>query len=141
MGGGVGLGVGFHLGMKSGILMGSTVEYEWFHRLSKVVLSEGDCEDVKQALESYLAMIEKQKDSPDSFISGAIAYADIVVAHARLARVEQKLGNAGSARWHIELAIEACDKAGWKECSEEKIFSISKSLENNLSIPCIQEEK
>ena len=57
-GGAIGLGVGFRFGMKSGILLGSTVEYDWFQGLAKVVLSESDCEGVRQALESYLAMRE-----------------------------------------------------------------------------------
>ena len=121
--------------------MGSTIEYDWFQGLSKVVLSYSDCEGVRQALENYLAMLEKHKDDPDSFPSGEIAYADIVVTHARLARVAQKLGDAESARRHIELAIEACGKTRWKQCSEEEIISVSKRLEKNLSIPCIQEEK
>jgi len=140
-GGSIGLGIGINIGMKQKNMLSAVMEYEAFDEPFRLVLSEGECPAVKEALTKHITLVNKYKDIPETFFSGTIGYSDITISHARLARLEKKLGNTELSRSHIERAIEACRKAQWKGCSEEEILAISRVLEEKSPIPCIANDE
>ena len=62
------------------------MEYALAHQQLQVAFSEVNCHGVRDALKVYLAAVEKHNDNPDFFFSGRVAYVDITLTHARLAR-------------------------------------------------------
>jgi hypothetical protein len=126
IGGSIGFAVGIRMGFKSGGFTASTMEYALSHHQLQVAFSEAD-----------FAVVEKHKDNPRSAFSGTVAYADITLAHARLARVARKLGEHDVAQQHLQAAVEACRKSRWKDCSEDHILSVSQRLEHKLPIQCL----
>jgi hypothetical protein len=140
IGGSIGFAVGIRMGFKSGGFTASTVEYALSYHQLQLAFSEPDCHGVRSALKAYLAVIEKHKDNPRSAFSGTVAYADITLAHARLARVARKLGEHDIAQQHLQAAVEACRKSRWKDCSEMHILAVSKRLEQEKPIKCLATE-
>jgi len=141
VGGSIGLGIGFNHGIKSKNMLSAAMEYKAFDEPMKIVLSEGDCQAVKEALTKHITLVNKYKDIPETFLSGTIGYSDITVSYVRLARLEKKLGNTVLAQSHFEKAVEACRKARWKDCSEENIISVSRMFEKKSPIPCIANDE
>jgi len=137
IGGSIGFAVGIRMGFKAGGFTASTMEYVLSHQQLQVAFSEADCQGLRDALKAYLAVVEKHKDNRQSAFSGTVAYADMTLTHARLARVARKLGEHDIALQHLQAAAEACRKAGWKDCSEANILSVSERLEQNLPIRCL----
>jgi len=136
-GGGIGLGIGINIGMKQSNMLSAVLEYESFNEPFRALLSEGDCPAVREALIKHILLVNKYKDLPETPLSGKIGYSDISISYARLARLEKKNGNTDLARSHMEKAVEACQKAEWKDCSEEQILSVSRKFEEKAPIPCI----
>ena len=141
IGGGIGSAIGFHFGMKSGNMLSSALDYELLREPLQMVLSQGNCQAVKEALEKHISLVSKYKDIPESTLFGSIGYADLTLSHARLARLEQKSGNVERAREHIKLAEEACNQSHWKDCSEENILSVSMRFEEKSPIPCLKNDE
>lgn len=141
VGGSIGFGIGFNLGMKSKNMLSAAIEYKALDEPMKIVLSEGDCQAVREALTKHITLVNKYKDIPDTFLSGTLGYSDITISYVRLARLEKKLGNTDLAQSHFEKAVEACRKARWKDCSEENILSVSRMFEKKSPIPCISNDE
>ena len=137
IGGSIGFAVGIHMGFKTGGFTASSMEYALSHRQLQVAFSEADCQGVRAALKSHFAVVEKHKDNSQSDFSGTVAYADITLAQARLARVVRKLGEHDIALQHLQAAVEACRKSRWKDCSENYILSVSRRSEQKLPIRCL----
>ena len=137
IGGSIGFAIGIHMGFKTGDFTSSTMEYALSHHQLQVAFSEADCQGVRNALKAYLAVVEKHKGNTQSAFSGTVAYADITLAHARLARVARKLGEHDIAQQHIQAAAETCRKSRWKDCSENHILSVSRRFEQELPIRCL----
>lgn len=100
-------------------------------------MANADCEGAKKALLEHLALLEKYKGVKDSLISGTVYCVDKMLDHTRLSRIEKQLGNEAAAKHHMKIAIEACTQCGWKGCSEEKLISFSKRLEEKNPIACL----
>ena len=137
VGGSIGFAVGVRMGFKTGGFTSSTMEYSLSYQQLQIAFSEADCHGVRDALKAHLAVVEKHKDNPDFVFSGTVAYADITLAHARLARVARKLGDEELARQHIQAAVEACRKSGWEDCTKDHILSVSKRTEEKTPIRCL----
>jgi len=58
-----------------------------------------------------------------------------------LARIEEYLGNSTEAQKHMAIAREACAHRKWKECSEDKLVSFAKRLEEKNPIGCLSSKK
>lgn len=140
-GGSIGVGIGTNIGMKQSNMLSAAIEYNAFDEPFRLVLSEGDCPAVREALTKHISLVNKYKDMPETFFSGEIGYSDITISYARLARLENKVGNSELAKSHREKAVEACQKAQWKDCSEENILSVSRMFEQKSSIPCIANDE
>jgi len=140
IGGAIGFAVGSRFGFKAGGFTTSTMEYSLSHHQLEVAFSEADCQGVRDALTSYLAIVEKHKDNPNSAFSGTVAYADITLAQARLARIARKLGDKDLAQKHLQAATKSCGRARWKDCSEMHILAVSKRLEQEKPIKCLATE-
>ena len=137
IGGSIGFAVGIRMGFETGGFTASTAEYALSHHQLQVAYAEADCQGVRGALKAHLAVVEKHKDNPQSAFSGTVAYADITLAHARLARVARKLGEHDAALQHLQAAVEACRNLRWKDCSEDHVLSVSQRLEQKLPIQCL----
>ncbi len=140
VGGGIGLTVGFHFGMKSGNMLSNALDYELLSEPIKIVLSQGNCKAVREALEKHISLVNKHKDLPGSFISGALGFTDLTISYTRLARLERKSGNISIAREYLKKAKDACNKSGLEDCSEENILTISKLFEEKAPIPCLKND-
>ena len=86
------------------------------------------------------AIVEKHKDNSNSAFSGTVAYADITLTHARLARIARKLGDNDLAQKHIQAATVSCRRTRWEDCSEMHILAVSKRLEQENPIKCLATE-
>ncbi len=133
--------IGWFLGLKEGFQTGgmtkSMAEFMLFNESLKSQMENADCDGLKKSLNEYLRLLEKYKKIEGSFLSDTVYYGDLIVTHARLARIERKTGNERAAQDHIKIALEACSKSGWEECSEEKILLFSKKLEEKNPILCL----
>ena len=136
--GGIGLMTGFHFGIRSGNMLSSTLEYQFFREPILVVLSQGNCQAVKEALKKHISLVNKYKDIPESFFFGSVGSADLILSHTRLARLEQKDGNISIAQEHLKKAKDACNKLEWEDCSEDNMIMISKLFEEKSPIPCLK---
>ncbi len=138
-------GVSYFWGYKDGIFasrfaaMGIDVaQFSLTYQHMVAEMANADCEGVKKALNEYLDLLEKYKKVEATFIVSPRSYlADKALTHARLARVERHLGNSKEASNHLKLAIEACTQLKWKDCSGEKLISITKSTEQQNPIACL----
>jgi hypothetical protein len=140
IGGAIGFAAGSRFGFKAGGFTTSSMEYSLSHHQLEVAFSEADCQGVRDALTTYLAIVEKHKDNPNSAFSGTVAYADITLAQNRLARIARKLGDNDLSQKHLQAAIESCGRARWENCSELHILAVSKRLEQENPIKCLATE-
>ncbi len=138
VGGGIGSIVGFHYGMRSGSMLSSALDIELFSGPIQTVLSQGNCQAVREALEKHISLVNKYKDLPGTFFSGAVGYADLTLSYTRLARLERKSGSIAIAQDYLKKAKAACNKAEWKDCSEENILTVSRLFEKKSPIPCLK---
>jgi hypothetical protein len=105
-------------------------------------MANANCLALKETLNEYLALLEKYKDFERGFILSRTAYyGDKMLTHARLARIERKLGNERETENHMKLAAEACKQRGWEDCSEEKIVSFTRKIEEKNPIGCLSNPK
>jgi len=128
-------------GLRAGGLASSMVEFMSLNPHMGDQLANANCEGVKQALNDYLNLLDKYKDMPGSFMSGTVYYGDKMLTHVRLERIEKHMGHHAEAQKHMALAKEACDHRKWDNCSEEKLFSFAKRLEEKNPIACLKDEK
>jgi len=69
-------------------------------------MANADCVALKQTLNEYLTLLEKYKDFELGLILSRTAYyGDKMLTHARLARIERKLGNEGESGNQMKLAV------------------------------------
>jgi len=132
---------GVRQGTRVGGMAASVAEVWLFHEHMADQLANADCEGAKKVLREHLALIEKYKDVEGSLFFGTMYYADKMLDHTRLSLIEKKLKNDTAAKNHMKIAIEACTQRGWKDCSEEKLISFSKRLEEKNPIACLESDK
>jgi hypothetical protein len=104
-------------------------------------MTNANCEGAKQAINDYLKVIEKYKDNEDGLITKTAYYGDLMLGNIRLARIEERMGNHAQAQKHMTTAKEACGHRNWEDCSEEKLVSFTKRLEEKNPIACLGDEK
>jgi hypothetical protein len=128
----------FQRGLRAGHLTAELAEFTLFHEHMGDQMANADCLALKETLNEYLALMEKYKGFERGLIlSRTTYYADKMFTHARLARIERKLGNKTEARNQMKLAVEACKQRGWRDCSEERIISFTKKIEAKNPIGCL----
>lgn len=132
---------GFRQGIRAGVFTSSMSELMLLNNHMEDQMANANCEGVKLAINDYMNILEKYKDVKDSFISETAYYADKMLGHVRLARIEEHMGNYAEAQKHMAIAKEACSHHGWKDCSEEKLVLFSKRLEEKHPIACLRHEK
>jgi len=133
---------GFQEGIRAGHLTAELAEFTLAHQHIADQMSEADCLALKETLKEYLVLLAKYKDFDRGLVLSRIAYyGDKMLTHARLARIEKKLGNEKEAGSQMKLAVEACKHRGWRDCSEEKIVSFTRKIEEKNPIGCLSDRK
>ena len=133
---------GFHQGIRAGHLTAEVAEFTVVHEHLADQMANADCLALKEALKEYLALMEKYKDLERGLVlSRNTYYADKMLTHARLARIEHKLGNETEAGNEMKLAMEACKQQGWQDCSDGKIVSFTRKIEEKNPIDCLSNSK
>jgi hypothetical protein len=138
----VGYFLGFRQGIRAGHLTAELAEFTLMHQHIDDQMANANCLALKETLNEYLALLEKYKDFERGLILSRTAYyGDKMLTHARLARIERKLGNEREAENQMKLAVEACKQRGWQDCSEEKIVSFTRKIEEKNPIGCLSSSK
>ena len=133
---------GFREGIRAGHLTAELAEFTLVHQHIADQIAEADCLALKETLNEYLALLEKYKDFERGLVLSRTAYyGDKMLTHARLARIERKLDNEREAGIQMKLAVEACKQRGWQDCSEEKIVSFARKIEEKNPIGCLSDSK
>jgi F0F1-type ATP synthase membrane subunit c/vacuolar-type H+-ATPase subunit K len=132
---------GFRQGIRAGGVTSSMAELMLANQHMADQMANANCEGVKEAINDYLKVVEKYKDVKEGLITETTYYGDLMLGHIRLARMEEYLGNGAEAQKHMAIAKEACARRRWKECSEDKLFSFAKRLEETNPIGCLSSKK
>jgi len=132
---------GFRACIHAGGLTSNMAEFTLLNQHMTDQLANANCEGVKQALNDYLNHLDKYKGVEGSFISDTVYYADKMLTHVRLARIEKHMGHHAEAQKHMTIAKEACAQRKWEDCSEEKMVSFAKRWEEKNPIGCLSSEK
>jgi len=134
--------LGLRQGLRAGHLTAELAEFTLMHQHIDDQMANANCPALKETLNEYLALLEKYKDFEHGLILSRTAYyGDKILTHARLARIERKLGNEREAENHMKLAVEACKDHGWRDCSEDKIVSFTRKIEEENPIGCLSNSK
>ncbi len=132
----------YYLGLKKGIkVAGYTREmanyFSSFNHLD-ILLKNGSCEAVRDALLEYDEKSELLKKTKDPWYNEHSYKIDKIFGHARLYLVENKLQNIESANRHLDLSIKACNDAKWEECNKEKlVWAIEELQKSGGRINCL----
>ena len=135
-----GWGIGFRNGMKAGGMTSSMAEMMLIQNHLTDQLANADCYGLKAAINDYMMIIEKHKDGNSPFITETTYWGDVMITHTRLSRIEKKIGNEASSQQHLQTALKACIKRGWKECSEDKLIEFTTRLEEKNPIACLSND-
>lgn len=134
---GTGYYFGFSRGLMAGGLTRSMTDIYLFHEHMTDQMENADCEDLKQALNDYLMLLEKHKNDKEGLVSDTVYYGDNMLTHMRLALISQALNNLSETDLHIRFAIAACKQRGWKDCSDAKLFQYVKKRDEKIPIQCL----
>jgi hypothetical protein len=133
---------GFQRGVRAGNLTAELAEFTLANQHIAEQMANADCLALKESLKEYLVLMERYKDFEHNVIlSRTTYYGDKMLTHARLARIERKLGNKKEVENQMKLAVEACKQRGWRDCSEEKIIFFTKKIEEKNPIGCLSDSK
>lgn len=117
--------------------MSDTTAIESAERYVADQMANGDCNGVKESINKYFAVIEKYNHSQKGSYTESTYYADKMLGHLRLARIEEKQGNLKERSKHLELAKEACIHRHGDSCTEEKLILVEKRFEEKHPIACL----
>jgi len=131
---------GFRQGIRAGGLTSSMAELTLINQHMANQIENANCEGVRQSINEYLQIIEKYKHVKEGLITETTYHGDRMLGYMRLARIEEYLGNKAEVRKHITAAKEACIQYKWKDCSEEKLVSFMKKLEEKHPIGCLSKK-
>ena len=137
------LGIGYVLGvfspgakyMKEGAMMatqGGMISH--YASLVDITRNNGDRDAYKKSLLAFLAVLEEIIKQPSEFFDAKTTSTDKVFVYERLSRLERESGNAKAADDYMNLAVQTCGKSGLKDCSIEKIITLSKKIEESSMI-------
>jgi hypothetical protein len=134
--------VGWYIGLRQGInTAGITREMlSYFEGVDylKLQFQQGSCETVKQAILDFEKKADLRKNTKDPWYDERGYYVDKTLSHGRIFLLDNKLNNRESAKIHLNQAINACEKAGWQECTEEKIvWAINEISKKAGQIACL----
>jgi len=132
------LGIGFVEGifspfvklMREGVMMttqGGIISH--YASLVDVARNEGNRDAYKKSLLAFLAVLEEINKQPSKVFDTKTTSIDKVLVYERLSRLEREAGNSKAADDYMNLAVQTCGKSGLKDCSNEKITTISKKME------------
>jgi hypothetical protein len=130
--------IGFKQGVRSGGLLIHVAEIMSAEQHISDQFENANCEGVKQAIQDYLYIIEKYKDVDDSILSDTVYYADKMISHLRLFKIEEYMGNKEESVEQMKLACDACMNRNWKDCSEDNLISYINRLDEKRSIACLE---
>ena len=132
---------GFRQGIHAGGLTSSMAELMLANQHMGDQFTNANCEGVKQAINDYLKLIEKNRGKDDVFMTETTYYGDLMLGNIRLARIEGHQGNTDAEKRYLSIAQEACAHRKWPDCSEEKLIWFSRRLEEKNPIACLSKEK
>jgi len=97
--------------------------------------NEGDRDAYRKALIAYLGILDDIIKHPSEFFQPKTTSVDKMFIYERLSQLEREAGNAKAADDYMHSAIHTCGDTGWKDCSVERITSISRKMEEKSLIP------
>jgi len=100
-------------------------------------MANGDCNGVKESINKFLIVIEQFKNVKKGLYTESTYYADKMLGHLRLVRIEEKQGNLEERSNHLEIAKEACIHRHVDYCTEEKLIWYGKRFEEKHPIACL----
>jgi len=129
--------LGFRNGLRAGGFSSGIAEVMSAGQLMSDQMANGSCDGVKESTIDYLTVIEKYKDVKKGVITESTYYADKMLGHVRLARIEEKQENFKERSRQLQLAKEACVQRHGVDCSEEKLILYEKRFEEKHPIACL----
>lgn len=103
--------------------------------LVDVARNDGDRDAYKKSLLAFLTVLEEIIKQPSQLFDAKTTFTDEVFVYERLSRLERETVNTKAAEDYLRLAVQTCGKSGLKDCSVEKISTISKKIEESSMIP------
>ena len=139
------LGLGFFWGYREGIVAGgfsaSMAELELSGERMALQLKEGTCENAKKTTSEYLVFQEKYKGKNELIMPERTYNADKMLSHMRLFLIERHEGNAKEADSHLKAAIDACQHAEMKDCSEKNVLRMAETWNKRQPMGCLSSQK
>jgi len=115
------------------LLAVSTSGQEYF-----ITYSESNYDKAKEALLGHIALIEKiigaSKES-EKYSWEKQFPMELVVAYARLSLLAEKNNKLEESKEYMSKAVAICQKAGWKDYSEDRIRKMINYLDEHYKIP------
>lgn len=139
------LGVGFFWGFREGLVAGgassSMAELQASADGMALQLKEGTCENAKKTTIAYLLFLEKYKGKNELILPARTYHADKMLAHMRLFLIEQHEKNAKEAESQFKAAVDACQQAEMKDCSEKNVLLMAEKWNQSQPMGCLSSNK
>lgn len=100
---------------------------------------EGTCQAVKLSLLEFEKRADLYRKTNDLFYSPTLYYGDKVLINGRIYLIDKNVNDLSSADKHMQSAIEACQKLGWRVCSEEQVLTFVERTDKTTPIACLEE--
>ena len=139
------LGLGFLWGFREGVVAGgasaSMAELQASSDGMTLQLKEGTCENAKRTTIAYLLFLEKYKGKNELILPARTYHADKMLAHMRLFLIELHEKNAKEAESQLKAAVDACQQAEMKDCSEKNVLLMAEKWNQSQPMGCLSSEK
>lgn len=132
--------VGLVAGFYSSVAISASEPMQWasqgailshYSQMTEIARSNGDRTGYKESLLTFLTVLDDVAKRPSKMFDTKTTATDKAFAYERLSRLEKEAGNARAAEDYLKLSVEACGKSLLKDCSPEKISSITKKIDEN----------
>ncbi len=121
--------------LREGLLMtsqGAAIAH--YSTLVDIQRNEGDRDAYRKSLIAFLAVLDDVAKHPSEFFDRNTTATDMMLIYARLSTLEKEAGNAVASDAYAKLAVDTCGHTGWKDCSIERIQTISRRMEESSLI-------
>ncbi len=139
------LSLGFFWGFREGLVAGgasaSMAELQASADGMAVQLKEGTCENAKKTTIAYLLFLEKYKGKNELILPARTYHADKMLAYMRLFLIERHEKNVKEAENHLKAAVDACQHAEMKDCSEKNVLLMAEKWSQSQPMGCLSSQK
>lgn len=139
------IGLGFFWGYREGLSGGgfsaSMAELQASADGLSLQLEEGTCQTAKKAINAHLGFIERYKGKNELILSETTYNSDKMLGHMRLFLIERHEGNTKEASVHLKAAVDACQHAEMKDCSEKSVLLMAEKWNQSQPMGCLTSPK